>query len=174
MVDLRTHGRINLNKSSDEAYRLVQSTLNSLKFKPKEQDDEKLYIHSKTKLSWLKNKFATDFRITVRPQGNDSIIDIYSDAFSVTGGADPSYIVDPFYHTLSQLIADQPPMDVDVVEIKKEQIKEMSGTPVNVDNVSDAAISVADEIAKISKLKEDGVLSEEEFQKMKNDLIDKM
>jgi hypothetical protein len=35
-------------------------------------------------------------------------------------------------------------------------------------------ISVADEIKKLSKLKEDGILSESEFQKMKQQLLEKM
>ena len=174
MVDQRTYARINLSESPEEAYRLTQVILDKLKFKPKEKDDEKFYIHSKTKLSWMKNKFATDFRIIVRPENSNSIIDIYSDVFTLTSGPDPSYIVDPFYHMLCQLISDQPPMDVSIVEIKKEEIKELAGKPVNTHNASNEAISVADEIAKISKLKEDGVLSEEEFTKMKNELIDKM
>ena len=75
---------------------------------------------------------------------------------------------------LCQLISDQPPMNVNIVEIKKEEIKELAGTPVNTHNASNEAISVANEIEKIAKLKEDGVLSEEEFQKMKHDLIEKM
>ena len=175
MADLRTHGRITLNKSSDEAYKLVQRILYILNLKPKDQDDGKLYIHSRTKANFFKNSWGTDFRITVRPQGNDSIIDIYNDALSTfTLSADPSYIINPFYHTLSQLIHEQPPMDVDVSQLKKDQIKEISGTPVNVNTFSDATLSVADEIAKITKLKEEDAISEEEFQKMKNDLIEKM
>jgi hypothetical protein len=35
-------------------------------------------------------------------------------------------------------------------------------------------ISVADEIKKLSKLRDDGVLSESEFQKMKQQLLEKM
>ena len=125
MVDQRTYARINLSESPEEEYRLTQVILDKLKFKPKEKDDEKFYIHSKTKLSWMKNKFATDFRIIVRPENSNSIIDIYSDVFTLTSGPDPSYIVDPFYHMLCQLISDQPPMDVSIVEIKKEEIKQL-------------------------------------------------
>ena len=42
------------------------------------------------------------------------------------------------------------------------------------DNTSQNANSVADEIAKLVKLKESGALTEDEFTKMKNELIDKM
>ena len=41
-------------------------------------------------------------------------------------------------------------------------------------NISIEANSVADEIAKLAKLKADGALSEKEYTKMKNDLIEKM
>ena len=41
-------------------------------------------------------------------------------------------------------------------------------------NNSSGGTSVADELAKIAKLKEQGILSEEEFTKMKQDLISKM
>lgn len=39
---------------------------------------------------------------------------------------------------------------------------------------SSSGQSVADELAKIAKLKEQGILSEDEFTKMKQDLINKM
>ena len=55
-----------------------------------------------------------------------------------------------------------------------EEIEETAGEVIHSDNVSDSTHSVADEIAKLSKLKADGAISEEEFTKMKNDLIDKM
>ena len=41
-------------------------------------------------------------------------------------------------------------------------------------NNSSGGSSIADELAKIAKLKEQGILSEEEFTKMKQDLISKM
>ncbi len=173
-IGVSTYARIDLNKSVEESYRLSQSILNSLKLKVKEQDDEKFYIRSRTKSSFLKNSWGTDFRILARPWRNNSVIEIYSNITTITGGADPSFIIDPFYHTLSQLISDQPKMDVGVIEIKTDGILELAGTPINDNNASDGAISIADEIAKLSKLKADGALSEEEFQKMKNDLIEKM
>jgi hypothetical protein len=36
------------------------------------------------------------------------------------------------------------------------------------------SMSVADELRKLSKLKQDGILSESEFQKMKQHLLEKM
>lgn len=52
-----------------------------------------------------------------------------------------------------------------IVEAKKQ-----SETPQQIVQQS----SIADELAKIAKLKEQGILSEEEFTKMKQDLISKM
>ncbi len=52
-----------------------------------------------------------------------------------------------------------------IVEAKKESQK-----PVQVVQ----QISTADELAKLAKLKEQGILSDEEFDKMKKDLISKM
>ena len=52
-----------------------------------------------------------------------------------------------------------------IVEAKKESQK-----PVQVVQ----QISTADELAKLAKLKEDGILSDKEFDKMKKDLISKM
>ena len=39
---------------------------------------------------------------------------------------------------------------------------------------SSSSISIADELAKLAKLKEEGVISESEFVQMKQDLIKKM
>jgi hypothetical protein len=36
-----------------------------------------------------------------------------------------------------------------------------------------SSISIADELAKLAKLKEQGIISEDEFQQMKQDLIKK-
>ena len=55
-----------------------------------------------------------------------------------------------------------------------EEIESTSNEEIHSDNVSDSVHSIADEISKISKLKSEGSISEEEFQKMKNELIDKM
>ena len=52
-----------------------------------------------------------------------------------------------------------------IVEAKKESQK-----PVQVVQQT----STADELAKLAKLKEDGILSDKEFDKMKKDLISKM
>ena len=173
-IGVSTLGKIELNKSPEEGYNLTKAVLDTLGLKIKEKDDEKFFLKSKTKMSWIKNKFGKDFRILVRPAGSFCVIEIYSNITSMSGGPDPSFIVDPFYHQLSQLISEQPPIDVGVINIKTKEVLELAGKPVTAHNASNQAISVADEIAKIAKLKEEGTLSEEEYQKMKNELIDKM
>jgi Short C-terminal domain len=44
----------------------------------------------------------------------------------------------------------------------------------NNNNDNSPTISIADELTKLAKLKEQGVLSESEFQQMKQDLLKKM
>lgn len=60
------------------------------------------------------------------------------------------------------------------IDISNEEIKETSGEIIHSDNVSDNTHSVVNKIPKLSKLKSDGVISEDEFVRMKNDLIDNM
>ena len=73
--------------------------------------------------------------------------EIYSNITSMSGGPDPSFIVDPFYHQLSQLISEQPPIDVGVINIKTKEVLELAGKPVTAHNASNQAISVADGMA---------------------------
>ena len=89
------------------------------------KDDEKFFLKSKTKMSWIQNRFGIDFRILVRPAGSFCVIEIYSNITNISGGPDPSYIVDPFYHQLSQLISEQPPIDVGVINIKTKEVLDM-------------------------------------------------
>ncbi|MFZ0657011.1 MAG: SHOCT domain-containing protein, partial [Nitrososphaeraceae archaeon] len=58
----------------------------------------------------------------------------------------------------------------ELLEIIRRRMKESSdGRSISVDN-----ISIADEIEKLSALMKKGVLSEPEFQKMKQQLLEKM
>lgn len=56
-----------------------------------------------------------------------------------------------------------------LVKIIKERMESMKKSSHNTNQ-----ISIADELAKIAKLKEQGILSEDEFLKMKQELIKKM
>ena len=55
-----------------------------------------------------------------------------------------------------------------------EEIEESANESIRSDNSTQNANSVADEIAKLVKLKDSGALTDDEFTKMKNDLIEKM
>lgn len=59
----------------------------------------------------------------------------------------------------------------ELLEIIRRRMK-ASSDDESMSNV--VTISVADEIKKLSKLKEDGILSESEFQKMRQQLLEKM
>jgi len=59
-----------------------------------------------------------------------------------------------------------------ILRIIQDGIKKLKG--VNQQQTVSESSSIADELAKIAKLKEQDIISEEEFQKMKKDLIDKM
>jgi hypothetical protein len=49
-----------------------------------------------------------------------------------------------------------------------------AGVDAATDSNNTTTMSIADELAKLAKLKEQGVISEAEFQQMKQDLIKKM
>jgi Bacterial PH domain/Short C-terminal domain len=59
----------------------------------------------------------------------------------------------------------------ELLEIIRRRMKS-TGNGVSTSNVD--SMSVADELKKLSKLKQDGILSESEFQKMKQHLLEKM
>jgi len=169
----RSFARIRIDKDPNEAFELIQDVLDGLKLKPKELIKEKRFIHGKTKMSLLRNKFGEDFRILSKPEGNSSVIDIYYNGIGLTG-PDKGPLIEPFYKKLSKLISNNLPIEISKLDISDEEILASADESVRSDNTSDSANSVADEIAKLSKLKSDGAISEEEFTKMKNELIDKM
>ena len=77
-IGVSTLGKIELNKSPEEGYNLTKAVLDTLGLKIKEKDDEKFFLKSKTKMSWIQNRFGIDFRILVRPAGSFCVIEIYS------------------------------------------------------------------------------------------------
>ena len=82
---------------------------------------------------------------------------------------------DPFYKKLCDVLLENPTIETNIIESTTyEEIESTSNEEIHSDNVSNSAHSVADEISKISNLRSEGSISEEEFQKMKNELIDKM
>ena len=169
----RSFARIRLNEELDESFALIDDVLKEMKLKPKNVNEEKYFIHGRTKMSFLKNKFAEDFRIMAKAEGTNSVIDIYYNGIGITG-PDAGTFIEPCHKKLCKIISENPPIDIEMVDLSDEEIEETAGEVIHSDNVSDSTHSVADEIAKLSKLKADGAISEEEFTKMKNDLIDKM
>ena len=81
-IGVSTLGKIELNKSPEEGYNLTKAVLDTLGLKIKEKDDEKFFLKSKTKMSWMQNRYGIDFRILVRPAGNFCVIEIYSNVTS--------------------------------------------------------------------------------------------
>ena len=62
----------------------------------------------------------------------------------------------------------------EVYHQQQPQRVDVSTTNNNNNNDNSPTISIADELTKLAKLKEQGVLSESEFQQMKQDLLKKM
>lgn len=172
--DTRTFARIKIDKSIDEALRLAEVALTKTNPQHYEVDKEKKMFKGKTKFSWLKNTYGAGFTILIKQLGNQSIIDIYSNGWVGNYKPETKPLIDPFYNNLSDLISNRPEMDVSVVKMSQEEIEATANETRLSNNTSETANSLANEIAKLVKLKKDGTISEEEFTKMKNDLIDKM
>jgi len=66
------------------------------------------------------------------------------------------------------------PIVLNMVKLTDEELEESANESISSDNSTQNANSVADEISKLVKLKESGALTDDEFTKMKNDLIEKM
>ena len=124
--------------------------------------------------NFFKNSWGAGFCILTKKHGSQSAIDIYFNGVSLDGSPDTGGLIDKFYEKLCKITSTSPEIKVSVVSMSDEEIDATSNEVVHADGVSDNTHSIADEIAKLSKLKADGAISEEEFSKMKNDLIDKM
>lgn len=167
----RTFARIILKENPDDALDIAEETLEKMKLTPKEINDELHMIKGKTKANLF--TWGVGYRILTKKHGNQSCIDIYFNGAGFSG-PDTGGMIDKFYDKLCKIISDKPEVEVSVVSMSDEEIEATANEILRQDNTTDGANSVADEIAKLSKLKSDGAISEEEFTKMKNDLIDKM
>ena len=171
--DMRTYARITINKPTDETLRLVEIALTKTNPLRYELDQEQNMFKGKTKFSWSKGTYGTEFVILIKRLGDQSIIEIYSNGWTGNLKPDTKPLIDPFYNKLSELIANRPEMDVSVVNMSQEEIV-ATANKTRTSNNTESVNSLAVEIAKLAKLKAGGTITGEEFTKMKNDLIDKM
>jgi len=170
----RTFARIILEKNMDDASDIAEESLEKMKLTPKEINDELYMIKGKTKANFFKNSWGAGFCILIKKHGKQSAMDIYFNGVSLNGSPDTGGLIDKFYEKLCKITSTTPEIKVSVVSMSDEEIDATANEVVHADGVSDNTHSIADEISKLSKLKADGAISEEEFSKMKNDLIDKM
>ena len=170
----RTFARILVEGDANDALDIAEDSLEKMKIHPKEINDELHMIKGKTKANFFKNSWGAGFCILTKKHGNQSAIDIYFNGVSLDGSPDTGGLIDKFYEKLCKITSTTPEIQVSAVSMSDEEIDATSNEVVHADGVSDNTHSIADEIAKLSKLKADGAISEEEFSKMKNDLIDKM
>ena len=170
----RTFARILVEGDANDALDIAEDSLEKMKIHPKEINDELHMIKGKTKANFFKNSWGAGFCILTKEHGNQSAIDIYFNGVSLNGSPDTGGLIDKFYEKLCKITSTTPEIQVSAVSMSDEEIDATSNEVVHADGVSDNTHSIADEIAKLSKLKADGAISEEEFSKMKNDLIEKM
>lgn len=168
--------RIRMQKNQEESFELIKSVLDSLniqKWKEKTINDEKHFIFCRPKLGLIHNNVTNNFYIMAKEEGKNSVIEIYYDL--VTFGVYTKHVIDPFYEKLCQLLGQKPPIELEVIESTTyEEIESRANEQIYSDNVSTETHSVAEEIAKLAKLKSEGSISEEEYVKMKNELIEQM
>ena len=172
--NIRTVARIQVDELPDKTFELVQKVLGKMKLKPKKIIQDKRLIQGKTKLSFIRNKFGQKFHIIVREAENGCVIDIYFDGVGITGGPDEGPFIRPFHEKFCRLVPGNPDVDVSLVDVSDEIIEESSNETVMTDNASSRINAVADEIAELSKMRSEGSISEEEFTRRKNDLIDSL
>jgi hypothetical protein len=168
--------RIRIGKPQEESFELIKNILDELKlqkWKEKIIDEEKHFIFCKPKFSFISNKVVGNVYIFSKPENNNSVIDIYYDAWVF--GIQTKHVIDPIYNKLCEVLSNKLPIDLNVIKsITHEEIVESANETIRSDNTTQNANSIADEIAKLVKLKESGALTDDEFTKMKNDLIGKM
>jgi len=169
----RTFARIIMKDNVEDALDIAEETLEKMKLTPKEINDELYMIKGKTKSNFLKNTWGAGYCIMVKKYESQSAIDIYFNGVGLSG-PDTGGMIDKFYDKLCKIVSTRPEIQVSVVSMSDDQIEATANENLRKDNSTESANSVADEIAKLSKLKTDGAISEEEYTKMKNELIDKM
>ncbi len=172
--------RIRISKSQEESFELIKKILDELnlqKWKIKTINEEKHFIFCRPKIfnfSLKPNKVIADVFIFSKPEGNNSVIDIYYNTMTISGTTQTNNVIDPIYNKLCQVMSNTLPKFLNMVKLTDKEIEESANELVNSDNSTENANSVADEISKLVKLKESGDLTDDEFTKMKNDLIEKM
>ena len=168
--------RIRINKTQDESFELIKNVLDVLnlqKWKEKTINEEKYFIFCRPKLGFISNKVTNNFYIMTKSEGTNSVIDIYYDL--VTFGIQTKPVIDPIYNKLCEIESEKLQIELKIIESTTyEEIEESANESIRSDNSTQNVNSVADEIAKLAKLKESGSLTDDEFTKMKNDLIEKM
>lgn len=171
--------RIRINKTQDESFELIKKILDEVKltnsWKEKTINEEKHFIFCRPKImnfTLKPNKVTNNVYIMAKPEGGNSVIDIYYDL--VTFGIQTKPVIDPIYNKLCQVMSNTLPIVLNMVKLTDEELEESANESISSDNSTQNANSVADEISKLVKLKESGALTDDEFTKMKNELIDKM
>ena len=168
--------RIRIDKTQEESFELIKKILDELKlqkWKEKKINEEKHFIFCRPKLGFISNKVVNNFYIMTKPEGNNSVIDIYYDLVLI--GVQTKPVIDPVYNKLCGILSEKLQIDLKIIESTTyEEIEESANESIRSDNSNQNVNSIADEIAKLVKLKESGALTDDEFTKMKNDLIEKM
>ena len=172
--------RIRINKTQDESFELIKKILDEVKltnsWKEKTINEEKHFIFCRPKImnfTLKPNKVTNNVYIMAKPEGGNSVIDIYYDL--VTFGIQTKPVIDPIYNKLCEIESEKLQIELKIIESTTyEEIEESANESIRSDNSTQNVNSVADEIAKLAKLKESGALTDDEFTKMKNDLIEKM
>ena len=168
--------RIRIDKTQEDSFELIKKILDELKlqkWKEKTINEEKHFIFCRPKLGFISNKVTSNLYIMAKSEGNNSVIDIYYDYVGFT--IQTKDVIDPFYNKLCGTLSEKLQIDLKIIESTTyEEIEESANEIIRSDNSTQKVNSVADEISKLVKLKESGALTDDEFTKMKNDLIEKM
>ena len=152
---------------------LIQQALDKMKLKPKKLIRETHLVYGKTKTSMIKNRFGENFYVIAKVAGDGSAVDIYYNGREFTGPDTKAFAV-PFHKEMNELVSCDPITNVRLVDISDADIEESAHKPVRPDNTPDAVNSVAKEIARLSRLRSEKKISDEEFTRLKNELIDKL
>jgi hypothetical protein len=116
----------------------------------------------------LRNPSALGLRQKLEYYAYDTIVDVKLERGMLSAALEinvPGSVEDARVDAISKDDAEQ------ILRIMQEGIKKAKGNAQG--NQTQDSSSIADELAKIAKLKEDGVITDEEFQEMKQKLLSK-
>lgn len=122
-------GRITLQASQSEAFSMAAEICRDLKLRIQDVNPEKFMIRGKTRLSWIKNKFAQKFWVLVRDAGESSVIDVYYGAPGIAG-ADAGPLIRPFYKKLCERTGLQPSLETGVLSVRDGDVEDSVGEAV--------------------------------------------